>query len=193
MFHVKHEGWTEDPGPRLARFEELLRAYAIPRGLIGGQDEPVLRPRHIEDSLRALDAIPVEARRAVDLGSGAGLPGIPVAIARPELEVVLAEVRRTRVAFLELAVQELACGNVQVFPHSVESLSPGFDVAFARGFGDASRSWRAADRVLGPGGRLVYWAGRSFARDDEPHGVRVIRVLDPPLESGGPVAIMARQ
>lgn len=190
---MKHEGWTENARGRLARYEALLRTYAIPLGLIGSRDEPVLRSRHIEDSLRALDAIPPEARRAVDLGSGAGLPGIPVAIARPELEVVLAEVRRTRVAFLELAVQELDCRNVQVFPEPVESLDAGFDVAFARGFGDASRSWRAADRVLAPGGRLVYWAGRSFRRDDEPPGARVVQVLEPPLESGGPVAIMARQ
>ena len=193
MFHVKHEGSTEDAEARLLRYEGLLRGYAVQLGLIGRRDEPVLRSRHIEDSLRALEAIPPEARRAVDLGSGAGLPGIPVAIARPELEVVLAEVRRTRVAFLELAVQELGCRNVQVSQEPVESLRPGFDVAFARGFGDASRSWGAADRVLVPGGRLVYWAGRSFRRDDEPPGARVIHVLEPPLESGGPVVIMARQ
>lgn len=193
MFHVKHEGSTEDAEARLLRYEGLLRGYAVPLGLIGRRDEPVLRSRHIEDSLRAVEAIPPEARRAVDLGSGAGLPGIPVAIARPGLEVVLAEVRRTRVAFLELAVQELGCRNVQVSPQLVQSLHPGFDVAFARGFGDASRSWGVADRVLVPGGRLVYWAGRSFRRGDEPPAARVIQVLEPPLESGGPVVIMARQ
>lgn len=197
MFHVKHEGWPpglpEAAADRLERYLELLRTYALPRGLIAADDEERLRERHVEDGLRALPLV-LEGDHAVDLGSGAGLPGIPIAISAPHVRVVLAEARRTRVAFLELAVQELHLSNASVHAGRVESLPPAFDLAFARGFGDAAATWAAADALLVPGGRLVYWAGRSFdPANDVPADVRLDLLDEPGLESRGPIVIMARQ
>ncbi|HET9671987.1 MAG TPA: RsmG family class I SAM-dependent methyltransferase [Actinomycetota bacterium] len=177
----------------LGHFEELLRSYAIPRGLIARGDEEHLIERHLRDSLRALPALGPGDRAGVDLGSGAGLPGIPIAIADPELDVVLAEVRRTRVAFLELAVAQLELENASVYGGRVESLTGAFDVAFARGFGDIRASWRSAEPLLAPGGRLLYWAGTTFDRaEDPPENVQVGAVAEPALESWGPIVIMAR-
>ncbi len=197
MFHVKHEGWTpEDLSPaQVATFglyETLLLSQAVPRGIVSASDSAHLRTRHILDSLRAVPHIPPSAR-TVDLGSGAGFPGLPVAVARPELEVTLSEPRQARAAFLELAVEKLQLTNVRVFASPAEELTGGFEVCLARGFGDAARTWGVARDLLGPGGTLIYWAGRSFSADDVPADAQVTGMGEAALESGGPIVIMTRQ
>jgi 16S rRNA (guanine527-N7)-methyltransferase len=198
MFHVKHEGsnpdsLTERQLDALRAFERLLLAEAVPRGVVARSDEKHLWDRHIADSLRAVPLIPGEAVRACDLGSGAGLPGIPIAIARPAVHVVLTEARRSRAALLELAVERLRLSTVSVHAGRAEDLVSEFDVCLARGFADVEGCWRVADRLLLPEGRLLYWAGRSFGDRDVPAGASVIGAGEPALESGGPIVIMARR
>lgn len=197
MFHVKHEGWTpEELSPaQVATFglyEALLLSKAVPRGIVSASDSAHLRTRHILDSLRAVPHLPLAAR-IVDLGSGAGFPGLPVAVARPELEMTLSEPRQVRAAFLELAVEELRLMNVRVFAGPAEELTRGFEVCLARGFGDAARTWGVARDLLVPGGTLVYWAGRSFTDDDVPADAQVTATGEAALESGGPIVIMTQQ
>ncbi len=198
VFHVKHEGWTvADLSPaqldKLSSYEGLIRDRAIPLGMVATADGNDLYRRHILDSLRAVPHIPPALRRVCDLGSGAGLPGVPVAIARPDLEVTLAESRRTRVAFLELTVDALGLPNVAVAAGPAEDLNPDFDACLARGFADASNAWAIAEGLLLTGGRLLYWAGASFRREDVPPGVRARFVEEITLESGGPIVIMTSQ
>jgi 16S rRNA (guanine527-N7)-methyltransferase len=198
VFHVKHEGWTPEAlspegRSRLDRYEDLLRSRAVPAGLIARTDASDLRRRHIDDSLRGARLVPAASRDVADLGSGAGLPGIPLAIALPHVRFTLVDSRRSRVAFLELAMDDLRLPNVTIVAARVEELPPGFDVCLARGFAAPEASWRAADRLLGPGGRLIYWAGASFDADDVPEWARLVGLGDPALESGGPIVIMARQ
>jgi 16S rRNA (guanine527-N7)-methyltransferase len=198
VFHVKHEGWTPEvltPPQResLRLYEELLLGQAVPRGLIAASDSGHLRERHILDSLRAVPYIPAGAETVVDLGSGAGLPGLPIAVVRPDLEVTLTESRQTRAAFLELAVERLRLANVRVFPERAENLAPGSDVCLARGFADASRTWEIAWALLDPRGALLYWAGKSFTLEDVPAGISASAVAESTLESGGPIVIMTQQ
>jgi 16S rRNA (guanine527-N7)-methyltransferase len=198
MFHVKHEGWTsEDLSDRqladLGLYQDLLLAEAIPRGMVAVSDSGHLRARHILDSLRGVPHIPMTAERVVDLGSGAGLPGIPVAVALPDLSVTLCEPRQARIAFLELTIERLDLPNVEVLPRAAEELSPAFDACLARGFGDARRSWSIARDVLNPEGCLIYWAGRTFRAADAPADARARTVANPALESGGPIVIMTRE
>ena len=195
---MKHEGWTPEelsPSQRasLVLYEELLLSQAIPRGIVAASDSGHLRTRHILDSLRAVPHISVGAERIVDLGSGAGLPGLPIAMVRPDLEVTLTESRQIRAAFLELAVEKLRLVNVRVFPGPAEDLDPGFDACLARGFGDASRTWAVAAALLLPQGELLYWAGRTFALEDAPAGASARVTGEATLESGGPIVIMTRQ
>ena len=197
MFHVKHEGWTPaelSPAQALTfgHYEALLLSHAVPRGIVSASDSAHLRTRHILDSLRAVPHIP-PAARIVDLGSGAGFPGLPVAVVRPELDVTLSEPRQARAAFLELAVEKLHLLNVHVFAGPAEELTGGFDVCLARGFGDAARTWGVARDLLGSGGTLIYWAGRSFTDDDVPADAQVTATGEAALESGGPIVIMTRQ
>jgi 16S rRNA (guanine527-N7)-methyltransferase len=129
----------------------------------------------------------------VDLGSGAGFPGIPVAVARPDLQVTLSEPRQARAAFLELAVERLQLPNVRVFAGPAEELPPGFDMCVARGFGHARRTWGVARDLIRPAGALMYWAGKSFVLDDVPPDAQARVVAEATLESGGPIVIMTRQ
>jgi 16S rRNA (guanine527-N7)-methyltransferase len=198
VFHVKHEGWTWDSLPagvreRLERFEELLRTRAIPAGLVARADAPDLRERHILDSLRGVPLVPPAARDVADLGSGAGLPGVPLAIALPDVRFTLVDSRRSRIAFLELVVDDLLLPHVTVLASRAEELRLRFDVCVARGFAGAAATWETAERLLQPAGRLLYWAGASFEAGDFPEGARLEGVGEPTLESGGPIAIMARQ
>jgi 16S rRNA (guanine527-N7)-methyltransferase len=194
-----------DSGEALVRFEELLRARAIPGGLIASGDAARLRTRHLLDSLRAAAVVEPGDRSAFDLGSGAGLPGIPVAIACPQLRIWLVEPKRLRVGFLELVVHELGIGNVGVVGRRVEELAgqePG-DLCFARGFAPLERSWRVATHVLRPGGRLVFFAGARAPKPKPPPGATLSDVRPPPaleipgeprgLERAGPLVIMSRQ
>jgi 16S rRNA (guanine527-N7)-methyltransferase len=162
--------------------------------MIALSDFEDLHERHVLDSLRAVPHLPADARRACDLGSGAGLPGVPLAIACEGMEVTLAETRRSRAAFLELAVESLPLPNAVVYPGRVEELGGrGFDVCTARGFADLPQSWVIARGLLRTGGRLLYWAGASFSEERIPPEVTAEVVAEPPLESRGPIVIMTRQ
>jgi 16S rRNA (guanine(527)-N(7))-methyltransferase RsmG len=198
VFHVKHEGWTPQAlappqHESLRLYEELLISEAVPRGMVAASDSGHLRDRHILDSLRAVAHLPAGAETVVDLGSGAGFPGLPIAVARPDLAVTLTESRQTRAAFLELAVERLRLANVRVFPGAAENLAPGIDVCLARGFADVSRTWEVARPLLDPRGALLYWAGKSFTLEDVPAGISAREVTEATLESGGPIVIMTQQ
>ncbi|HEX5937923.1 MAG TPA: 16S rRNA (guanine(527)-N(7))-methyltransferase RsmG [Actinomycetota bacterium] len=199
MFHVKHKGsvWerlSTSQREVLTKFEDLIRASALLRGMVSHSDIDRLHERHVLDSLRAVPWIPPDAVRVCDLGSGAGLPGIPVAVAVPGLEVTLAESRLRRVAFLELAVERLGLTNTLVWAGSARELPRlRFDACLARGFADAAGTWETAHPLLAANGRLLYWAGRSFDPADVPEGARTVGVGEPALESGGPIVIMTRQ
>ena len=194
MFHVKHEGLGPAQHDRLSVFESLLRERAVRLGMIAESDLPRLRERHIEDCLRAADLVEPGDSRACDLGSGAGLPGIVVGIAKPSLLVILAEGRRKRAAFLEFAIERLGLDNVRVHAGRVQELGDLVDLCFARAFGDARVAWRAAQPLLRPGGRLVYFGGRSFdAVRDAPENTRIEVRADLPIERFGPLVIMARK
>jgi 16S rRNA (guanine527-N7)-methyltransferase len=201
MFHVKHEGWEvlsemgielgPEAKPRLERYERLLVDRAIPRGMIAASDGPRLRERHILDSIRAAPLLPA-AGTVCDLGSGAGLPGIPLAIVRPDLRWVLVEVRRNRADFLEETSAELE--NVSVYPRRLETLDDRFAACTARAFASAPESWNAASRILEPDGFMIYWAGASFdPAADAPNDASMRLFHSSGLERAGPLVIMARQ
>ena len=201
---MKHEGWIEaaaaldvvirpHQASQLDTYHLLLRERAAPLGMIAGADRPRIRERHILDCLRAATVVK-NAKSAYDLGSGAGLPGIPLAIALPELEIRLVEARRNRAAFLELVVDELALTNVSVFLGRAEDLVERVDLITARAFTDAAGSWRIAEPLLEPGGRLLYFAGEGFDLSTEaPEGVDLALFTTPSLARSGPLAIMGRQ
>ena len=143
-------------------FVDLLLNKAIPNGFIAAGDKNALLERHVLDSLRAVCCLGSGDREIVDIGSGAGLPGIPVAIALPASSVYLVEPQRRRVAFLELAVERLGLGNAKVIASRADSVALRVDACLARAVGPADKAWREGRRLLSPRGRLIYFAGRTW-------------------------------
>lgn len=201
---MKHEGWEvltdlgldvgEEQIGLLEQYQDLLVEVAIPMGMIARSDAPRLRERHLVDCLRAAPLIPQEAETGCDMGSGAGLPGIPLAIACPDLRLTLVEVRRNRATFLEQAISTLGLNNVTIHARRLETFRARNDVCFARAFGKAGAAWEQASRILAPDGVLIYWAGERFELDaDGPAGVRVDLFPTSALARSGPLAIMSAQ
>ena len=147
---------------QLRSFESLLRDRAVSLGLIAESDSERLGERHVQDSLRAASSILSGDEALCDIGPGAGLPGLVLAIAKPDLEVTLLEPKQKAVAFLEMAISRLSLGNVAIVSTRVEETQLSVDVATARAFGPMERSWEAALKVLRPGGRLIYFAGEGL-------------------------------
>ncbi len=180
----------------LAGFEALLFDRAVGLGLVAEGDRDRIRERHLLDCLRAATTLVPTDREAYDLGSGAGLPGVVVAIVRPGVRLLLVEARVRRVAFLELAVAELGLSNVRVLHARIEDVKGPADLCFARALAPLEGSWRTARRLLRPGGRLVYFAGaRAVAQGTGTPlmGASACLVLEPVLESSGRLVIMTRQ
>jgi 16S rRNA (guanine527-N7)-methyltransferase len=177
----------------LLTFERLLVERAVPAGMVAQSDVERMHQRHILDCLRAAAVIRPEDRLAYDLGSGAGLPGLIVAIAVPHLQVALVETRQRRVAFLELAVEKLSLSNAAVRSGRIEELTGEADLCLARALAPPARVWSMAERLLRPNGRLVYFAGEGAHAPVEVPGVRRITVVGASvLESARPLVIMAR-
>jgi 16S rRNA (guanine527-N7)-methyltransferase len=182
----------------LVAFERLLLDRAVPLGAISRGDARRLRERHVLDSLRAVRALSGRDREAVDLGTGAGLPGVVLAIARPGVRFTLLEPRRRRAAFVELALDRLGIRNARVLPRRAEEFAAmvaagrerAAEVAFARALASLERCLTLAQGLLAPDGRLVWFAGERSS-GSLPEGAVLIET--PALESAGPLVIMTRQ
>ena len=177
----------------LIRYEDLLARRAVPLGAIARSDTTRIRERHILDCLRAAPVVH-EVDVVCDLGSGAGLPGIVVAVAEPGVRVLLVESRAKRAAFLEFAVLELGLSNADVVVGRAEELRREVDACFARAFAPLPLAWSVARGILRPGGRLVYFAGAEVRDPVVPEGAALEAVVRTAvLESAGPLVIMTRQ
>lgn len=157
-----------------SRYHEWLSDAAMTRGLIGPRETPRLWDRHILNCAVIGECFG-ESERIVDIGSGAGLPGIPVAIARPDLAVTLVEPLLRRTTFLEEVVDALGLSNVTVVRGRAEEKT----VIAEHGEADAvtSRAVAPLDRLVGwsaplirIGGRLVAMKGSSARQEIEEHG-----------------------
>jgi 16S rRNA (guanine527-N7)-methyltransferase len=133
---------------------------------------------HIADSLVGLEVPAVkEAARIVDLGSGAGPPGLVLAIARPEAEVMLVESVGKKCAWLERTVSALGLENVRVVCARAEELEEEpFDVVTARALASLPVLCEYAAPLLRDGGALVAWKGAVDAREDA-DGLHAAQVL----------------
>ena len=111
--------------------------------------------RHFEDSLGALAAVPAGARRVVDVGSGAGFPGLVWSLARPDLQLTLVEPRGKRATFLRSAARHTGSTAV-VLTERAEALVPGdWDVVVGRAVAPYARWLEIAAPLARPGGLVL--------------------------------------
>jgi 16S rRNA (guanine527-N7)-methyltransferase len=149
----------------LNRYVDLLAGPGVERGLIGPRETGRLWDRHVLNSL-ALAGLIGEGSEVVDVGSGAGLPGLPVAIARPDLSVTLLEPLLRRSAFLEEAVADLDLGDrVRVVRGRAEDHPEQYDHVLARAVAPLPRLLGWCLPLLRRSGTLLALKGRSAAEE----------------------------
>jgi 16S rRNA (guanine527-N7)-methyltransferase len=158
--------------------KHLVEALADPSASTSVHDRREVENVHIADSLVGLEVPAVgEAARIADLGSGAGLPGLVLAIARPAAEVVLVESVGKKCAWLERTVTTMGLENVRVVCARAEELEEApFDVVTARALASLSVLCEYAAPLLREGGSLVAWKGAVDAREDA-DGLHAANVL----------------
>jgi 16S rRNA (guanine527-N7)-methyltransferase len=144
------------------RYAELLATDAIVRGLIGPAEVPRLWIRHLINSA-VLGELIAPGRRVLDVGSGAGLPGLPLAIARPDLEVVLVEPLLRRSSWLEETVERLGLTSVEVRRGRAEELAGSLSapVVTARAVAPLDRLATWCLPLVAPGGELLAMKGQG--------------------------------
>ena len=147
---------------KLSQYIALLDKWNRTHNLTAIRDPEQMVTHHLLDSLAVLGHLPQQARlRVLDIGSGGGLPGIPLAIARQDWRVVLLDSNHKKAAFLRQAAIELDLANVEVCAVRVEDYAAEvlFDVVISRAFSDLATFATVARRLVARGGRLVAMKG----------------------------------
>jgi 16S rRNA (guanine527-N7)-methyltransferase len=163
----------------LAAYLALLAKWNRTYNLTAIREPERMVTHHVLDALAVIPQLPSRAGlRILDVGSGGGVPGIPLAIARPRWSVVLLDSNHKKGAFLQQAAIELGLDNVKAVVARVEAYVPDapFDVVIARAFSDLATFVQAGARHLAPHGQLV--AMKGVFPDEEiahlPAGIRVV-------------------
>jgi 16S rRNA (guanine527-N7)-methyltransferase len=191
MFHVKHHAWMDVPSaaravfgdryPSAERYAALLAGPGVTRGVIGPRETDRLWDRHILNSAVLGELVP-DGAAVLDVGSGAGLPGIPLALARPDLSVTLLEPMARRVGWLNEVVAELGL-PIQVHRGRVEDSGIRAELGV----------WEVVTaRAVAPLGRLADWCmplvaagGRLLAVKGATAGEEIARDTDAVQSAGG--------
>ena len=161
---------AEDKRALLARYLDLLFDANTRMNLTRITDRAAAEVQHVGDALTALPFLPPGPHRLADVGSGGGVPGIPLAVARPDAQILLIESTKKKAAFLQSAVHELGLANVTVSDERAEDLGRGpvresCDVVTARAV--ATLNWLAewCLPLVKKGGRMLAMKGAKHAEE----------------------------
>jgi len=173
-----------DQASAVIAFGDLLLRWNRAFNLISRKDEDRLYHRHLLDSLSVVPWL--TGRRILDLGTGAGLPGIPLAIARRQFAFVLVDRHERKIRFVRQAVRTLGLQNVTTWCGDVtSSAAPAdCDTVVTRAVAAPAEAWRLARGVLRPGGRLLLMAhGQGDAGMDDivPEDAQVVARVRIPI------------
>ncbi|MCS7235040.1 MAG: 16S rRNA (guanine(527)-N(7))-methyltransferase RsmG [Armatimonadota bacterium] len=171
---------------QLLGYRDLLARWNVRVDLVAPASVEEILRAHVLDSLLLLVMVrPPQGGSVADVGSGAGLPGLVWAVARPDLQVVLLEPRKKRAAFAERAAVQLQIPNVQVEALRAEEActrpqyQAKFDVVVARAVAAPAVVLRMARRLLRGGGRLAVPVGPGAAVSPPFHEVACRVPWDP--------------
>ncbi|AHK80511.1 16S rRNA methyltransferase [Ectothiorhodospira haloalkaliphila] len=162
-------GLDADLKTPLLAYVSLLTRWNKAYNLTAVRDPRDMVNVHLLDSLAALPH--ARGPRILDVGTGPGLPGIPLALTRPDWQFVLLDSGIKKTRFLRQVVMELGLGNVEVVHSRVENYRPdqGFDTVMSRAFSATGTFTRVAGHLCGPGGQLLAMKGRDA--DNDPEGL----------------------
>lgn len=172
---------TDEQHARLSRYLDLLFEANARMNLTRITDRASAELQHIADALTVLPHLPHGPMRVADVGSGGGVPGIPLAIARPDAIVMLIESTKKKAAFLKSAADALGLANVSVSELRAEDVARSnaretFDVAVARAV--ATMDWLAewCLPLVKKGGKMLAMKGPKVA-DELPVAQKAIKLL----------------
>ena len=174
---------------RMAQHVALIEKWNRVHNLTAVREPAQMAVLHVLDSLALVPHVG-GAKNLLDVGTGAGFPGIPVALACEPLAVTLLDSSHKKATFLEQAKAELRLGNVSVASERVESFAPErkFDLVVSRAFADLADFVQLAGHLLAPGGRILamkgVWPYEEIARVPKTHRVaEVIELKVPSLDA----------
>ena len=180
---------SEAQRTRMAAHLELIAKWNRVHNLTAVRETDQMVALHLLDSLSLAPHLG-NARTLLDVGSGPGFPGIPLAIARPDLEVTLLDSSNKKCVFLEQARTELGLTNVKVACERVEQwrVAAPFDLVVSRAFAELSDFVTQARHLVAPGGKLLAMKGvypfEEIARVPASHRVaQVIELAVPSLDA----------
>jgi len=174
----------------LDRYLDLLLEANKLMNLTRIDDRSAAELGHVGDALTVLPFLPRGAHQLVDVGSGGGVPGIPLAIVRPDVQVTLVESTKRKAVFLERTATTLGLVNVRVLPERAEDVAQGelresFDVAVARALAPMALVAEWCLPLVKVGGKLLAMKGPKV-REELPAARKAIELL-----GGGEVAVRA--
>ncbi len=177
------------PSGKYLAYLALLQRWNKTYNLSGIREPGRMLTHHVLDSLAVLPHL--HGSRCLDVGSGAGLPGLMLALARPATQWVLLDSNGKKVRFLNQCVRELGITNVEVVQSRAESWEPAapFDTIVSRAFGSLADFHAATVRLLAPGGILLAMKGPAPETEIGPEltamaEVTTIPLLVPGVEGG---------
>lgn len=161
----------KDRLPLAEKYHELLATDGSTRGFIGPREVPRLWDRHLINCAVIGDVME-EGATIVDIGSGAGLPGIPLAIARPDLKITLIEPLLKRSVFLQEVVDKLALDNVTVIrgraeEGPVKKAAAGADIVTSRAVAPLGKLAKWSLPLVRRGGEMIAMKGESVHEELE--------------------------
>jgi 16S rRNA (guanine527-N7)-methyltransferase len=152
----------DDMPGRLATHLGLLRRWNEKTNLTAVRGAEEMVTRHFGESLfAAIRLMKPETRRVADVGSGAGFPGLPLALYAPQARVTLIESQGKKAAFLKEAIRATGASNASVLTGRAESCPDSFDLVTMRAVERFQASLAAAARLVAPGGRLALMIGAA--------------------------------
>jgi len=163
---------------QLLQFLELLQKWGRTLRLTADPSPAVLVERHLPDALvltRMLSNLPVNPKTAIDVGSGAGLPALPLAILTPEIHYTLVESRSRRCSFLQTAVHKLGLDNCRVVNGRIEQVSlPQADLALSKATFPPPIWLETAARLVHEHGHIALLC---TSKDEAPEQARAHKML----------------
>ncbi len=183
---------SDEQATAFEQYEALLRTWSGRVRLVSRGDRDKIRERHFIDSLRLTPFLPRGGITLLDLGSGAGFPGVPIKIARPEVKVVLLESARMKGLFLNHLAGELKLDGLSVLAERAEDAGERaehrgrYDIVTARAVGALPLLWRLSSGFLKKDGELLALKGPGALREAEELGPDGPVVSIESMETGRP-------
>ena len=147
---------------KLREVEHFLRKWNKNINLVSEKDEPMVWERHIVDSVQLMPFFK-DVNKLADMGSGVGLPAVPIAISCPDIDVFAIEPKQKQAALMQELIREIRIPNLHVLNERVEKVFLShMDVVCCRAFGEFTRDARLAYKMLKPGGLFM-----SFKASEE--------------------------